>query len=204
MKKIVTVCILFFTALCVLCTENPSEPKDESQQGNGSNSEAQQGIVDFISVDGVTLFETTASEIEDVLGTPRDVNQSGGYSYYYYPDKGLKFTLDRRDIVVSVNVYSSNWQYQLGDDPVRYARYAFQTAEGISVGSDVVTMDSVVSRYGEPSARGNTSSQATAETPWFFQYTDQLEERTGVMWFCFFGEDTTDYTGKPVTMIKMY
>lgn len=183
--------VLLILAVFLLCTENPSEPQNRFSPG----------IVDYESVDGVELNRTTGSGVIQILGIPWEINEAGGYHYYYYPKRGLKFILKDQK-VIGANIYSRGWQYQLGGDTLTYEGYPYKTREGIVVGDTNSTMDSVVARYGLPSKKGSRDESGQSQNPtWYFQYESPTE---GAMRFYFRATSVNNYTQKPITLIEIW
>lgn len=193
-------CLLAITGCGLLDPEEeaktPTFPKD--------------GILDFVSVEGVAPGYSYRNDVIHALGQPEIENANSSNFYYYYPSQGLRVNLRASDsLVAAMYVYGSGWGYSVPRESDTasgsYTKYTGATSHGLTLNTSNFTMDSVTAWYGNPLAKGTLHGHTTTSTyPRYFSYAKDTLNMSFTMQFYFMGTDTTDFSRQPIVRIDLY
>ncbi len=202
MKKNVLITIFVCLAGCGLMDPpETSTPKYDFPE---------QGIVDFLCIEGIAPGISTEPDVIEAHGQPQATNAQSGYFYYYYSSKGIKVNFHASDsVVAAVYAYGSGWSYSIpkSDDTISgtFSRYAESTSLGLKLNDPLYRMDSVLAWYGQPQATGTLHEKSvTSVYPRYFSYAKDTLDKSFTMRFFFMSTGVQEYSGLPVVRINIY
>ena len=161
----------------------------------------QHGILNFKTVEGITVNSDTSDKISKLLGEPdvKSNSTSGLSEYWRYFDKGLSFTvLKSNQLVDAINVYSSNFSYTSESNITKYyVSYSYEIGNGLKINTS--TMDAAIAILGTPVEK---TSNPTDPTSTFRQYKFTYQNQN--MYLGFYGATVEDYTNKSIKSLLLY
>ncbi|WP_418263345.1 hypothetical protein [Flavobacterium faecale] len=173
--------------------------KSNSQSKNINLSFYKHGIIDFKTVEGITVNSDTSDKIIKLLGEPEvktDLTASTPAEKWEYTSKGVNFIVIKSTKLVTIaNVNSSNFYTFLSDGITKltYTKYPYEIGNGWKIDLSTTTMTNVINKLGTDYIKSSSTTNMLRN--YKFSFDNQK------VYFYFYADTEDDYSGKTIRSV---